>query len=142
MKQTQSRDSGQILPDVLVHGLDVVFCGSAAGSASAKAGAYYAGLGNRFWPILHESGLTPRQILPSEFRDAVQYGIGLTDLSKFQLEPIGANPRLLLEFSKNTADREVFDPYDYDIATYRQVIKLIYAGSNGLLEVIRQTECL
>ena len=66
----------------------------------------------------------------------------LTDLSKFQLEPIGANPRLLLEFSKNIADREVFDPYDYDIATYRQVIKLIYAGSDGLLEVIRQTECL
>jgi|TARA_Y100000758_G_scaffold70616_1_gene46420 TDG/mug DNA glycosylase family protein len=84
MKQTQSRDSGQILPDVLVHGLDVVFCGSAAGSASAKARAYYAGRGNRFWPILHESGLTPRQMLPSEFRDAVQYGIGLTDLSKFQ----------------------------------------------------------
>ena len=84
MKQTQSRDSGQILPDVLVHGLDVVFCGSAAGSASAKAGAYYAGPGNRFWSILHESGLTPRQLLPSEFRNAVQYGIGLTDLSKFQ----------------------------------------------------------
>lgn len=84
MKQTQSRNSGQILPDVLADGLDVVFCGSAAGSASAKAGAYYAGPGNRFWQILHESGLTPRQLLPSEFRNVVQYGIGLTDLSKFQ----------------------------------------------------------
>ena len=56
----------------------------ATNRASAKVGAYYAGPGNRFWPILHESGLTPRQLLPSEFRNAVQFGIGLTDLSKFQ----------------------------------------------------------
>ncbi|MDA0229808.1 MAG: mismatch-specific DNA-glycosylase [Proteobacteria bacterium] len=84
MKQTQLRNSGQILPDVLADGLDVVFCGSAAGSASAQAGAYYAWPGNRFWPILHESGLTPRQLLPSEFRNVLQYGVGLTDLSKFQ----------------------------------------------------------
>ena len=84
MKQTQSPNSEQILPDVLAGGLDVVFCGSAAGSASAQAGAYYAGPGNRFWPILHESGMTPRQLDPRDFRDVVQYRIGLTDLSKFQ----------------------------------------------------------
>ena len=77
-----SRDA--VLPDVLADGLDVVFCGSAAGSASARAGAYYAGPSNRFWPILHECGLTPRRLQPREFRTVVRYGIGLTDLSKYQ----------------------------------------------------------
>ena len=84
MNQTRKTNKAAILPDVLAAGLDVVFCGSAAGTASAKAGAYYAGPGNRFWPMLHEIGLTPRQLPPHAFKEVRQYGIGLTDLSKFQ----------------------------------------------------------
>jgi G:T/U-mismatch repair DNA glycosylase len=38
-----------ILPDVLQPDLKVVFCGTAAGTQSAQAGAYYAGRGNYFW---------------------------------------------------------------------------------------------
>ena len=71
-----------VLPDVLGPGLRIVFCGSAAGAASARAGAYYAGPGNRFWPTLHSVGLTPRLLAPAEFRTALRYGIGLTDLCK------------------------------------------------------------
>jgi TDG/mug DNA glycosylase family protein len=37
-----------VLPDVLVPGLAVVFCGNAAGKVSAQRGAYYAGPGNYF----------------------------------------------------------------------------------------------
>ena len=48
-------DAAAILPDVLEPGLRVVFCGTAAGKASARAGAYYAGPGNAFWPTLHRS---------------------------------------------------------------------------------------
>ena len=71
-----------VLPDVLGPGLRVVFCGSAAGAASARAGAYYAGPGNRFWPTLHRVGLTPRILAPSEFGAVPRYGIGLTDICK------------------------------------------------------------
>lgn len=71
-----------ILPDVLVPGLRVVFCGFAAGTASARAGAYYAGPGNRFWPTLHEVGLTPVLLRPAEFARLPGFGIGLTDISK------------------------------------------------------------
>ena len=71
-----------VLPDVLGPGLRIVFCGSAAGAASARAGAYYAGPGNRFWPTLHRVGLTPRLLAPAEFRTVRRYGIGLTDLCK------------------------------------------------------------
>ncbi len=72
-----------VLPDVLESGLRVVFCGTAAGRKSAAVGAYYAGVGNRFWPTLYQIGLTPRQLAPSEFREALQYGIGLTDLAQY-----------------------------------------------------------
>jgi TDG/mug DNA glycosylase family protein len=71
-----------ILPDVLAPGLRVVFCGTAAGARSARLGAYYAGPGNRFWPTLHEIGLTPRRLEPAEFARALESGIGLTDLAK------------------------------------------------------------
>lgn len=74
--------SSGILPDVLAPGLSVVFCGSAAGRASARIGAYYAGPGNRFWPTLHEVGLTPKRLQPQDFRALTGYGLGLTDLCK------------------------------------------------------------
>ncbi len=71
-----------ILPDVLAPGLRVVFCGYAPGTASARAGAYYAGPGNRFWVTLHEVGLTPLLLRPAEFVRLLEFGIGLTDVSK------------------------------------------------------------
>lgn len=71
-----------ILPDVLEPGLRVVFCGTQAGAASARRGAYYAGPGNKFWPVLHEIGLVPERLRPEEFRALLRYGIGLTDVAK------------------------------------------------------------
>jgi TDG/mug DNA glycosylase family protein len=73
---------GPILPDVLAPGLRVVFCGTAPGTASARAGAYYAGPGNRFWATLHEVGLTPVLLRPTYLARLPEFGIGLTDLSK------------------------------------------------------------
>jgi double-stranded uracil-DNA glycosylase len=72
----------EVLPDLLRPGLRLVFCGTAAGTASARAGAYYAGPGNAFWPTLAYVGLTPRELAPAEFELLPDYGIGLTDLCK------------------------------------------------------------
>lgn len=72
-----------VLPDVLEPGLDVVFCGTAAGRRSAEDGAYYAHPGNMFWRTLFAIGLTPRQFSPAEYPLVPALGIGLTDLSKF-----------------------------------------------------------
>lgn len=71
-----------VLPDVLPPGLRLVFCGTAAGTASARARAYYAGPGNRFWPTLFATGLTPVQLEPEEFGRLPEFGIGLTDICK------------------------------------------------------------
>jgi len=72
----------EVLRDVLEPGLRLVFCGTAAGTASARAGAYYAGPGNAFWPALYETGLTPELLEPAEFARLPEFGIGLTDICK------------------------------------------------------------
>ena len=82
-----------VLPDLLLPGLRLVICGSAAGTASAAKGAYYAGPGNKFWPILAETGLTPRLLRPEEFPLLAGFGIGLTDLAKYASGPDAAIKR-------------------------------------------------
>ena len=51
-----------MLKDVLTHSLDVIFCGTAKGETSARKGFYYAGPGNKFYGILHQSGITPNKL--------------------------------------------------------------------------------
>jgi TDG/mug DNA glycosylase family protein len=70
------------LPDYLAPGLDLVICGTAAGTRSAAVGGYYAGTGNEFWGTLHQSGLIPVPLGPSLSHRVLEFGIGLTDLLK------------------------------------------------------------
>ncbi|NBO19121.1 MAG: mismatch-specific DNA-glycosylase [Proteobacteria bacterium] len=76
------RISASHVPDVLAEGLAVVFCGTALGRVSAEKRAYYANPGNFFWRTLHHTGMTPRLLAPTEYAQALRYGIGLTDLCK------------------------------------------------------------
>ncbi len=73
-----------MLPDVLDFALDVVVCGSAAGTRSAMAGHYYAGRGNKFWQTLAGTRLIPVLLEPAQFRRVLEFGIGLTDLAQEQ----------------------------------------------------------
>jgi double-stranded uracil-DNA glycosylase len=76
-------DGIQVLCDLVRPGLRLVVCGTVAGKVSAGVGAYYAGPGNKFWSTLQKIGLTgDRTLAPSEFRDLLSFGIGLTDLAK------------------------------------------------------------
>jgi TDG/mug DNA glycosylase family protein len=72
-----------VLPDVLAQGLSIVFCGTAAGTESARRRAYYAHPQNRFWRVLHEAGLTPRRLAPTDYPLLPDFGLGLTDIAKF-----------------------------------------------------------
>jgi len=71
-----------VLPDILEPDQKVVFCGLAVGNVSARRRAYYAHPGNRFWWVLHQVGLTPRQLRPEEYAILLDFGIGLTDIVK------------------------------------------------------------
>jgi TDG/mug DNA glycosylase family protein len=72
-----------VLPERLKPGLDLVFCGTAAGRQSAMSRTYYAHPQNKFWRTLHEVGLTPRLFVPRDYEQLWELGIGLTDIAKF-----------------------------------------------------------
>jgi double-stranded uracil-DNA glycosylase len=68
------------LDDVIAPGLDVLFCGINPGLWSAATGHHFARPGNRFWPALHLSGFTPRQLRPDEQWELLDHGLGITNL--------------------------------------------------------------
>jgi double-stranded uracil-DNA glycosylase len=70
----------QPLPDVIRPGLRVLFCGINPGLMSAETGHHFARPGNRFWPALHLSGFTPRQLHPSEQRELLGFRLGITNV--------------------------------------------------------------
>jgi double-stranded uracil-DNA glycosylase len=67
---------------VLAPGLRIVFCGTAAGTESARRRCYYAHPQNKFWRAVHEIGLTDRRLDCSEFALLPRFGFGLTDIAK------------------------------------------------------------
>jgi len=91
-----------VLPDLLKENLDVVFCGTGAGSRSGMQTAYYAGCGNKFYCVLFNVGFTPVQLIPSNYPDLLNYDIGLTDLVKH----------------KSGMDHS-FNPEDYDVKAFK-----------------------
>jgi TDG/mug DNA glycosylase family protein len=50
------------------------------GLYSAATGHHFARPGNRFWPALHRARFTPRLLHPSEQRELLRYGYGITNL--------------------------------------------------------------
>ena len=66
--------------DVITPGLRVLFCGINPGLYSGATGHHFARPGNRFWPTLHQAGFTPRLLHPSEERELLTYGYGITNL--------------------------------------------------------------
>ncbi|MCK8678555.1 MULTISPECIES: G/U mismatch-specific DNA glycosylase [Streptomyces] len=71
----------RLVPDVLADGLSVLFCGINPGLMSAATGHHFARPGNRFWPVLHRSGFTPRRLKPSEQQELLAYGLGITNVA-------------------------------------------------------------
>jgi double-stranded uracil-DNA glycosylase len=72
------------IPDVLPAPgapFDVLFTGINPGLYPAATGWHFARPGNRFWPALHASGFTPRQLKPSEQAELTRYGLGITNIA-------------------------------------------------------------
>jgi TDG/mug DNA glycosylase family protein len=74
------RASRRTIPDVIAPDLDVLFCGINPGLYSAAVGHHFARAGNRFWPVLHASGFTPRLYSPFEDRELLALGCGITNI--------------------------------------------------------------
>jgi len=72
--------AGRAVPDVIAPGLRVLFCGINPGLYTAVTGHHFARPGNRFWPALHRAGFTDRQLAPSEERELLRSGYGITNV--------------------------------------------------------------
>ena len=72
--------AGKTLPDVIAPGLKVLFCGINPGLYSGAIGCHFGRPGNRFWPVLHASGFTPRRLSPYEQLELLRFGLGITNL--------------------------------------------------------------
>ena len=68
------------VPDILLPGLRLLLCGINPGLYTAAIGHHFGRPGNRFWPALYASGLTPRLLTPYEETELLDYGIGIVSL--------------------------------------------------------------
>ncbi len=132
---------GRTIPDVLVPGLDILFCGINPGLYSAAVGHHFARPGNRFWPALHASSFTDRLLSPFEDTQLPLFGLGLTNLvprstasaAELSREELRAGARDLAEKTRNfrpgllailgvTAYRRAFGQEGAEIGLQQQVI--------------------
>ena len=79
-KKQLEDSAGKTLPDIIARNLDILFCGINPGLYSAAVKHHFARPGNRFWPLLYQSGFTPRILSP--FKDDLlpSMGIGIANL--------------------------------------------------------------
>ncbi|MEX0655117.1 MAG: G/U mismatch-specific DNA glycosylase [Phycisphaeraceae bacterium] len=80
-KAEMAAATGKRLPDVIGPGLRVLLCGINPGLYSAAVGCHFARPGNRFWPALHQAGITPHQFHPSEQGKLLPMGVGVTNIA-------------------------------------------------------------
>jgi TDG/mug DNA glycosylase family protein len=67
-----------LLTDLISKNLTVIFCGINPGLKSASDGHHFSGRSNRFWKVLHQSGFTPYEIIPTNDITILDFGYGLT----------------------------------------------------------------
>src|ERR1700675_637880 len=69
-----------MLRDRVTPGVDVLLVGINPGVRSAAIGHHFAGYSNRFWKLLHESGLIPEPIRAEDDARLCEWGFGITNL--------------------------------------------------------------
>ncbi|MHB1354445.1 MAG: G/U mismatch-specific DNA glycosylase [Anaerolineae bacterium] len=72
--------ANKTVPDVIVPGLRVLFCGINPGLYSAAIGHHFGRPGNRFWPALYAGGFTPRLFSPYDEVELLSLGLGIVNL--------------------------------------------------------------
>ncbi len=72
--------AGKTVADVIAPNLKVLFCGINPGLYTAAIGHHFGRPGNRFWPALYASGITPRLLSPYEDQELLNFGYGITNL--------------------------------------------------------------
>ena len=77
----RDRTIPDVLPGPADPPLSVLFCGINPGLVSAATGHHFGRPGNRFWPVLHAAGFTPRLLRPAEQGELAALGLGITNMA-------------------------------------------------------------
>jgi TDG/mug DNA glycosylase family protein len=77
----RERTLADVLPGPGDPPFSVLFCGINPGLVSAATGHHFARPGNRFWPVLHAAGFTPRLLRPAEQAELAALGLGITNMA-------------------------------------------------------------
>ena len=81
-----------MLPDLLRPGVRVVIAGTIAAWDQAARIHYYDSPGNKFWVLLHESGLVPEPLGAQDDERVLDFGVGLTDMVRTRVSAPGEPP--------------------------------------------------
>lgn len=68
------------LKDRIEPGVRILFVGINPGLRSARVGHHFAGYSNRFWKLLHDSGLVPERVSYLDDDRLPSWGCGITNL--------------------------------------------------------------
>jgi TDG/mug DNA glycosylase family protein len=76
-----------VLDDIWAPGVDLVLSGTVVGPCAAERGHHYAQRGDAFWRLLHDSGLTPRQLTAADEALLPDHGLALVDVVRRGVPP-------------------------------------------------------
>jgi double-stranded uracil-DNA glycosylase len=68
------------LPDRIRPGVRVLFVGINPGIRSSLTGHHFAGVSNRFWPLLYDAGLVPERLTFEDDDRLPVWGYGITNI--------------------------------------------------------------
>lgn len=123
----------EYLPDLMDYGLKLVFVGYNPGMRSARLGHHYSGRSNRFWKLLHESGLTPVRLEPEEDYRLLELGIGSTNIVSRPTRAAGEISKA--EYARGALVlRQVLEKYRPGVACYLGAY--IYRAFSGKKPVV------
>lgn len=75
-------------------GLRVLLAGTTG--RGRRPAQYYAGPGNQFWALVHDSGLVAERLDPDRAERLLDLGVGLTDLVIERVEVAGREPEMVV----------------------------------------------
>lgn len=79
-KESNPEEELQPIPDHMREGLAVLFVGYNPSIRSSRTGHHYANPSNRFWKMMHLSGVMPRLYASHEGDELLKLGFGFTNI--------------------------------------------------------------
>lgn len=130
-----------VLRDRIRPGVRVLFVGINPGIRSALTGHHFAGFSNRFWKLLHDSGLVPEPIGYADDERLPEWGYGITNIVPRATPGIDTLTKEEYVAGRVRLRRKVFRYRpDVVVAVGVTVFRAMFPERRGAVELGRQAE--